>query len=128
MKARPAGFLDEGSKGFLFKSNVFHKTSGESVRFNQCQREWHTRKGNAFEADTTAPRIATAAEPPIWSRHTKRRDPDGGALVRIGCTAGPRRAVRCGAGQGDGFWHVSGKGFCAEPSRIVTSVITYRSA
>ena len=32
-------FIDEGSKGFLFESNVVHATSGESVRFNQCQRE-----------------------------------------------------------------------------------------
>jgi len=50
-------FIDEGSKGFLFESNVVHKTSGESVRFNQCQRDWHTWKGNAFDGDTTAARI-----------------------------------------------------------------------
>ena len=55
-------FIDEGSKGFLFESNVVHKTSGESVRFNQCQREWHTWKGNAFDADATAACIAAAAE------------------------------------------------------------------
>jgi hypothetical protein len=55
-------FVDEGSKGFLFESNVVHRTSGESVRFNQCQREWHTWKGNALDGDATADRIATAAE------------------------------------------------------------------
>jgi hypothetical protein len=55
-------FIDEGSKGFLFESNVVHKTSGASVRFNQCQREWHTWKGNAFDAEATADRIAAAAE------------------------------------------------------------------
>ena len=55
-------FIDEGSKGFLFESNVVHRTSGESVRFNQCQREWHTWKGNAFDGDATAARIAEAAE------------------------------------------------------------------
>jgi hypothetical protein len=55
-------FIDEGSKGFLFESNVVHRTSGESVRFNQCQREWHTWKGNALDGDATAARIATAAE------------------------------------------------------------------
>ena len=55
-------FIDEGSKGFLFESNVVHKTSGESVRFNQCQREWHTWKGNAFGGEATAVRIAAAAE------------------------------------------------------------------
>ncbi|HEY5912991.1 MAG TPA: right-handed parallel beta-helix repeat-containing protein [Verrucomicrobiae bacterium] len=55
-------FIDEGSKGFLFESNVVHKTSGESVRFNQCQREWHTWKGNAFDGEATAARFAAAAE------------------------------------------------------------------
>jgi hypothetical protein len=55
-------FIDEGSKGFLFESNVVHKTSGESVRFNQCQREWHTWKGNAFDGEATAARIAATAE------------------------------------------------------------------
>ena len=54
-------FIDEGSKGFLFESNVVHKTSGESVRFNQCEREWHTWKGNAFDGEATAARIAEAA-------------------------------------------------------------------
>jgi hypothetical protein len=41
---------------------VVHKTSGASVRFNQCQREWHTWKENAFDGDATAARIAAAAE------------------------------------------------------------------
>lgn len=54
-------FIDEGSKGFLFESNVVHKTSGESVRFNQCERKWHTWKGNAFDGEATAARIAEAA-------------------------------------------------------------------
>jgi len=53
---------DEGSKGFLFESNVVHRTSGESVRFNQCQRRWHTWNGNAFEGDATVARIAAAAQ------------------------------------------------------------------
>jgi hypothetical protein len=55
-------FIDQGSKGFLFESNVVHKTSGESVRFNQCEREWHTWKGNAFDGEATAARIAATAE------------------------------------------------------------------
>ncbi len=55
-------FIDEGSKGFLFESNVVHQTSGTSVRFNQCQREWHTWNGNAFDGDTTAARISAAAQ------------------------------------------------------------------
>lgn len=55
-------FVDEGSKGFLFQSNVVHRTSGEAVRFNQCQRDWHTWEGNAFDGDATPARIAEAAE------------------------------------------------------------------
>jgi hypothetical protein len=55
-------FIDNGSKGFLFESNVVHQTSGEAVRFNDCQREWHTWKGNAFDDEATPARIATAAE------------------------------------------------------------------
>ena len=41
-------FIDEGSKGFFFESNVVHHTSGKSVRFNQCQRDWHTWRDNHF--------------------------------------------------------------------------------
>jgi hypothetical protein len=40
---------------------VVHKTSGESVRFNQCRREWHAWTGNAFDSDATPTRIATAS-------------------------------------------------------------------
>ena len=54
-------FIDAGSKGFLFESNVVRRTSGKSVRFNQCQREWHTWNGNAFDGDATAAHIAAAA-------------------------------------------------------------------
>jgi hypothetical protein len=42
-------FIDEGSKGFSFVDNVVYATSGDSVRFNQCQREWHEWRGNQFE-------------------------------------------------------------------------------
>lgn len=53
-------FIDQGSKAFLFESNVVHTTSGESVRFNQCERDWHTWSGNAFGGDAAA-RVAAAA-------------------------------------------------------------------
>ncbi len=53
-------FIDEGSKGFLFESNVVHATAGEAVRFNQTQREWHAWKGNSFGADATPAIIAQA--------------------------------------------------------------------
>ncbi len=46
-------FIDEGSKGFLFESNVVHDTSGEPVRFNNCRREWHAWKDN-FLGDEAA--------------------------------------------------------------------------
>ena len=42
-------FIDEGSKGFLFEGNLVHETSGNAVRFNQNQREWHTWKDNLFD-------------------------------------------------------------------------------
>ncbi|MCP5518544.1 MAG: right-handed parallel beta-helix repeat-containing protein [Verrucomicrobiales bacterium] len=53
-------FIDEGSKGFLFESNVVYATSGRSVRFNQNQPEGHTWKANAFDEATTPEAIAEA--------------------------------------------------------------------
>ncbi|MBI3922636.1 MAG: right-handed parallel beta-helix repeat-containing protein, partial [Armatimonadetes bacterium] len=41
-------FIDEGSKGFLFERNVIYATSGEPVRHNQNQSDWHTWKDNHF--------------------------------------------------------------------------------
>lgn len=41
-------FVDEGSKGFLFEENVIYATSGEPVRFNNCQRAFHTWKDNCL--------------------------------------------------------------------------------
>jgi len=41
-------FIDEGSKGFLFEQNVVYDTSAELVRFNQCQKDWHTWRDNHF--------------------------------------------------------------------------------
>ena len=54
-------FIDEGSKGFLFESNVVHATSGEAVRFNQTQRDWHTWSNNYFDEAATPAIIAEAA-------------------------------------------------------------------
>lgn len=55
-------FIDEGSKGFLFESNVVYETSGQSVRFNQNQREWHTWNGNALDGAATSAIIGAAAQ------------------------------------------------------------------
>jgi hypothetical protein len=41
-------FIDEGSKGFLFEQNVIYNTSAQLVRFNQCQKDWHTWRDNHF--------------------------------------------------------------------------------
>jgi hypothetical protein len=49
-------FIDEGSKGFLFESNVIYKTSGEPIRFNQCQRDWHTWKDNTLGQEAPCPK------------------------------------------------------------------------
>ena len=53
-------FIDEGSKGFLFESNVVYATSGTSVRFNQNPREGHTWKDNYFDGAATPAVIAEA--------------------------------------------------------------------
>jgi hypothetical protein len=47
-------FIDEGSKGFLFEKNVIYDTSAELVRFNQCQKDWHTWRDNHFGEAATA--------------------------------------------------------------------------
>lgn len=39
-------FIDQGSKGYLFAENVIYDTAAEFVRFNQCQRDWHTWEDN----------------------------------------------------------------------------------
>ena len=41
-------FIDQGSKGYLFEQNVIYNTAAELVRFNQCQRDWHTWRDNHF--------------------------------------------------------------------------------
>ena len=41
-------FFDEGSKGFLVEDNVIYGTSGNSIRFNQNKKEWHTWRNNSF--------------------------------------------------------------------------------
>jgi hypothetical protein len=39
-------FIDQGSKGYLFEGNVIYDTHSEPIRFNQCQRDWHTWRDN----------------------------------------------------------------------------------
>jgi hypothetical protein len=53
-------FIDQGSMGYLFESNVVDATSGRSVRFNQNQPEGHIWKANHFD-DATTPEVIAAA-------------------------------------------------------------------
>ena len=41
-------FFDQGSKGFLVEGNMIYNTSGQPIRFNQCNEAWHTWRDNAF--------------------------------------------------------------------------------
>jgi len=50
-------FFDEGSKGFAVERNTIYRTSGKPIRFNQCQKDWHSWKENVLLEDP-------AAEPP----------------------------------------------------------------
>ena len=84
-------FIDEGSKGFLFESNVVHHTSGESVRFNQCQRDWHSWQGNFFDGDATPARVAAAAERAGLEPAYKGLLPNSGK-VSDPTSSGPRAA------------------------------------
>ena len=55
-------FIDEGSKGFHFEANVVYATSGGAVRFNQCQKDWHTWVDNRFDDAVTPEDIAGATQ------------------------------------------------------------------
>ena len=41
-------FFDQGSKGYLIEKNIIYATSGEAVRFNENQKEWHQWRDNSF--------------------------------------------------------------------------------
>ena len=52
-------FIDQGSKGYLFEENVIYQTAEAFVRFNQCERDWHTWRNNYF-GDAAKVRRSTA--------------------------------------------------------------------
>lgn len=60
-------FIDQGSTGFEFESNVIHSTSGEPIRFNLSQETAHQWRDNYFgdqpAMDAKARKIAGAAGP-----------------------------------------------------------------
>ena len=41
-------FIDQGSKGLFFESNVVYATSGKALRFNMSRVNWHQWKRNNF--------------------------------------------------------------------------------
>jgi hypothetical protein len=47
-------FIDEGSKGYHFERNVIHDTAAEPIRFNLCERGWHTWADNYIGRDAQA--------------------------------------------------------------------------
>ncbi len=67
-------FIDQGSKGYLFEKNVIYNTAAELVRFNQCQRDWHTWQdnhiGDSAEVKASGKEIIAKAglEPPYRKR------------------------------------------------------------
>ena len=67
-------FIDQGSKGYLFEANVIYNTAAELVRFNQCQRDWHTWRdnhiGDSAEVKASGKEILVKAglEPPYRKR------------------------------------------------------------
>ncbi|MBM3335322.1 right-handed parallel beta-helix repeat-containing protein [Candidatus Sumerlaeota bacterium] len=48
-------FFDEGSKEFLVEGNIIYDAPDGVIRFNQCKKEWHTFKDNAFDVRPDAP-------------------------------------------------------------------------
>ena len=75
-------FIDQGSKGYVFERNVIYNTAAQTIRFNQCQREWHTWKDNYIgeaaevkEAGKTV--IEMAGLEPRWRERDELRDAAG---------------------------------------------------
>ncbi|MBD3387247.1 hypothetical protein GF407_20245, partial [candidate division KSB1 bacterium] len=48
-------FFDEGSKGLTVRENIIYNTSGEPIRFNQCQKEWMEWEDNYFNISPNDP-------------------------------------------------------------------------
>jgi len=55
-------FIDQGSKGFRFESNTVHATPGGAVRFNQCERAWHSWENNRFDDASVTPEVLAKAQ------------------------------------------------------------------
>jgi hypothetical protein len=64
-------FIDQGSKGYLFERNVIYDTAAAPIRFNQCQRDWHTWNDNHIGEEAEVKKtgkeiIEKAAVRPPW--------------------------------------------------------------
>ena len=66
-------FIDQGSKGYVFEANVVHGTAGDSVRFNQCERDWHEWRGNFFGDAASASEAAAAVVRQAGPRSARTR-------------------------------------------------------
>ncbi len=51
-------FIDEGSNGFFFEANTVRNAHGGPLRFNNCKRNDHTWKDNAFQPTEANPQAA----------------------------------------------------------------------
>lgn len=87
-------FIDQGSKGYLFEQNVIYNTAAALVRFNQCQREWHTWRDNHFgpKDEVTASGAKIIAEAGLEPKYRQRllKPRSGGA------SRGPRHVKQGG--------------------------------
>jgi len=54
-------FFDQGSKSFLVEGNIIYNTSGQPIRFNQTEKEWHTWRDNSFGIKPDEPDFPTEA-------------------------------------------------------------------
>ena len=54
-------FFDQGSKEFLVEGNIIYNTSGQPIRFNQTEKEWHTWCDNSFGIKPDEPDFPTEA-------------------------------------------------------------------
>ncbi len=64
-------FFDEGTKELLVENNIIFATSGEAIRFNQCQESWQQWKNNDFRKDELSPDkipANSAGLEPIWQK------------------------------------------------------------
>jgi hypothetical protein len=68
-------FFDEGTTDLLVENNIIFATSGEPIRFNQCQESGQQWKNNDFRKETLAPDKIPANSAGLESLWQKRLKP-----------------------------------------------------